>query len=280
MKIAVVASAWHFPLHFFEMMAAQQLPKGWTVDLFCVSHRDPEHSAKEKEEYLATLGWDYKEVLDKILYREIATVADIERLGWKYMLRPNLIGDFGNTNQWLEEYDYKEYDFVLATHDDNLILSDQIYMDLLVPKSDWIILTNSTGSAENFREFLKVRILKRALNVRGSFEFMKTELIDMIGGKFDMSGVTLTREGETTSSRSLKLLNNWNMTTVPFRKFLDKNGLAPRIKALSKNYRVSDYCIEGERGMISSVQHVDKRSYYRGLAYIQKRYEKKPAFTE
>src|SRR3989344_25516 len=141
-KIAVVVSGWHFPLHFFKAIAEQQIPTGWSVDLFCVSHRDPKYSVEEKKNFFSTLGWSYAEVFDRILYDKIATVEDIEQLGWNYKLYPNTMGDFGNTNQWLEEHDYKKYDFLLASHDDNLILNDQLYVDLLSNEEDWLILSN------------------------------------------------------------------------------------------------------------------------------------------
>lgn len=268
-RLAVVVSGWHFSHHFYKAMAAQDIPEGWHVDLFCVSHRDPHYSAEEKKEYLANLGWSYPEVLDRVLYEKVATVADIEALGWTYILCPNTVGDFGNTNQWLEKYDYKQYDMLLISHDDNLILNDRLYTDLLTDNPEWMILTNSTGSALNWREFIKVKILGRAMNVRGSFEFIKTELFKMMGGKFDMAGVTLSREGEFFSPTSFKSINNWNMVTEPFRRFLDEHGLASKIKTLSKTYRVSDYCIEGERGFISSIQLMDRSSVTRGLRRIE-----------
>src|SRR6185369_9850237 len=272
MRIAVVISGWHFPLHFFKAISAQQVPNGWTVDLFCVSHRDPHYSAEDKKEYLANLGWSYPEVLDRVLYEKIATVEEIEALGWTYMLCPNTMGDWGNTNQWLEKYDYKKYDMMLISHDDNLILNDRLYVDLLTGNPEWLILTNSTGSTGDWREFIKVNVLGRAIGVRGSFEFMKTELLEMMGGKFDLSATTLTREGEVHADTSLKTLNNWNMNAVPLRAFLDSHGLAKRVHALSTTYRVSDYCIEGERGLVSSIQPADKPSVERGLKRIEALY--------
>lgn len=271
-RLAVVISGWHFPLHFYKTMAKQKIPEGWKVDLFCVSHRDPHYSAEEKKEYLANLGSSQPEMLDKILYEKMATTEAIEALGWTYLLCPNTVGDFGNTNQWLDKYDYKQYDMLLISHDDNLILNDRLYTDLLADTTEWMILTNSSGSAKDWREFIKVRILGRAMTVRGSFEFIKTELFEMMGGKFDLSGVTLHREGDFLSPESFKSINNWNMVTVPFRRFLDEHGLASKIKPLSDTYRVSEYCIEGERGFISSMQPADKRDFERGLKRIQKLY--------
>ncbi len=269
-KLAVIVSGWHYPLHFYKAIAAQKIPDGWEVDLFCVSHRDPHYAAEEKQELLGKLGWSYAETLDRILYEKIATIEELRQLGWDYKLYPNTIGDFGNTNQWLEEHDYKQYDMLFISHDDNLILNDRFYIEQLTTDLDWMILTNSTGSALNWREFIKVKVLGRAMTVRGSFEFIKPKLFEMMGGKFDLTGTTLTREGEFHADTSMKTLNNWNMVTVPLRRFLDAHGLAKKIKTLSDTYRVSDYCIEGERGFISSIQPADRRLVLRGLRKLAK----------
>jgi hypothetical protein len=270
-KIAVIVSGWHFSLHFYREMARQKIPKGWSVDLFCVSHRDPHYSLDEKKEFLGNLGWSYPETLDKVLYENVASIEDLEQLGWNYKLYPNTVGDFGNTNQWLEEHDYKQYDVLLISHDDNLILTDRLFTDLVAEPSDWIILTNSSALT-TWKEFVKVKILGRPINVRGSFEFIKSELFDRLGGKFDISEVHLTRENEFSSPSSFKALNNWNMVLAPLRRFLQEQGLAARVKSLSNTYRVSKYCVEGERGFISSVQPANKQQVKRGLQHVQKLY--------
>jgi hypothetical protein len=40
-RLAVIVSGWHFPAGFYDAMACQRYPKGWTVDFFVVAHRDP-----------------------------------------------------------------------------------------------------------------------------------------------------------------------------------------------------------------------------------------------
>lgn len=269
MKIAVVVSGWHYPLHFYTQITKQKLPQGWSVDFFCVSHRNPKYSIEEKKEYLSKLDWSYREALDKILYEKFADISDIENLGWVYMECPNTVGDWGNTNQWLEKYDYKKYDILLISHDDNLILNDRLYVDLLTGNTDWLILTNSTGSYKNFRQTIKSWF--RPINIRGSFEFIKSEVLDILGGKFDLSTITKTREGKVDSG-NFKTLNNWNMITEPLISVFNKKGMRNKIVALSKNYRVSDYCIEGERGFISSVQKLNKKGEDRGLRRFHKIY--------
>ena len=49
-KMAVIASGWHFPLTFYKQIVNQKVPKGWEIDYFCVSHRDPSIAVSEKKE--------------------------------------------------------------------------------------------------------------------------------------------------------------------------------------------------------------------------------------
>lgn len=268
-KLAVVASGWHFPITFYEQIAKQKVPPGWEVDLFVVSHRDPSYSEKEKAEPLSRLGFTRRELYDRIMYRKIATVPEIEALGWHYMLEPNTIGDLGCTNQWLERYDYRKYDTFLFTHDDNFILTDELYLDIL-PQDDWLILTNSTGHAQRrLRQWLR---LPKELALRGSFEFYTREMLDYLGGKFDLSETKLTREGETSSYGVLGELSEWNSVMWPLQRLIDEKKLQPRIKAMSVYYRMSKYCLEGERGFISKTEWSNTTEEERGLDAVEKYY--------
>jgi len=127
-KIAVVCSGWHYPLHFYEAISKQILPDGWSMDMFCISHREPQYSEIEKKDVV--LKGDRKH-LDEKLYSKIATIEEIENLGWTYKEYPNTVGDWGCSNQWLEEYDYKNYELMLFTHDDNLILKDDWFKKII-----------------------------------------------------------------------------------------------------------------------------------------------------
>lgn len=271
-KLAVVASGWHFPIAFFEHIAAQNLPDGWSVDLFVVSHRDPAIAAEQKKEELAELGYDRRALYDRLLYRKVASVAEIEALGWHYILEPNTIGDWGNTNQWLEKYDYKQYDKFLITHDDNFILTDEMFMGIL-PQDDWLILTNSTGNAQRrLRQWLG---LPKPFGVRGSFEYFTREMLDMIGGKFDLSRTTLTREGESTTSGDFTELSDWNQNDKPLRDFVLAHNIVSRVKSLSPFYRMSRYCLEGERGYIHKTERSNTAEEERGLDMVERYYASK-----
>lgn len=272
-KLAVVAGGWHFPLGFYERMAAQKIPDGWEVDFFCVSHRDPKFSKEEKEKTIEGLGWSHREALDRVLYRDFATVESIRAHGWDYKEYPNTIGDWGMSNQWFDSHNYKEYDVFLLTHDDNLILSDRMLLGVLGHDPDWLILTNSTGNAQRrLRRWL--RLPKRS-PLRGSFEFFKQEMIEKIGGRFDLSETTLTREGEVGSPARFNALSNWGTTVFPLERFIDANGLRSRVHALSPYYRMSKYCLEGERGFIHSTDKGNTAEENRGLREVIEYYRKR-----
>jgi len=272
MKLAVVVSGWHFPIHFFREMAAQTLPPGWEMELYCVSHRDPKFSAEDKKKYLPKLGWNYRDYLDRILYEKVATVTEIEALGWHYKEYQNTVGDWGNTNQWLESHNYKDYDMLLVTHDDNLLPTCNMLMDLLTKEGDWLILTNSTGALPTSRKERLKHIWNRTINIRGSFEFIKPEVLDMMGGKFDLGDVTLTREGKTSASADPDELSDWNKTVHSIGKLFAPRDMQRRLIALSPHYRVSKYCVEGERGFISYTQPENTASEEKGFQMLQQWY--------
>lgn len=250
----MVASGWHFPAHFYEAMARQKKLDGMTIDLFCVAHRDPTYAMQEKRG--RKFGRGLRAKLDRLLYKEIATKELIEAVGWDYKEYPNTIGDWGNSNQWLEDHPdyYKKYDLLLFTHDDNLIIHDRLFTDIVEDGAyeDWDILANSTGMPQGY--------------IRGSFEFFKVDIISQLGGKFDLSEVTLTREGITTASEEIEELYAWNAGGNPTNYKILELGL--KVGYLSPAYRVSAYCIEGERGYISNTHGVNTVYEEAGLKYL------------
>lgn len=257
-KFAVVVSGWHFPLHFYEEIAKQHIPDGWQMDLFCISHRDPSLVVEEKKQYIASLGRTFREKLDKILYKKVASIADLEKLGWKYIEEPNTIGDWGNTNQWLEKNDYKQYEFLLISHDDNFILTRELFSSIILQKDydEWLIYANTIGMPRG--------------NLRGSFEFFKREMLDIMGGKFDLSLVTLTREGKTDNPDDINALYDWNNGPYPLTQLIHEKGLVNKVYALSPTYRVSAFCIEGERGYISKTHGINTEVENHGIKVLKK----------
>lgn len=255
-KIAVVASGWHFPEHFYESMVKQIRPEGWEIDFFCIAHRDPSFAAEDKKnDHFDINSTNIREKLDAILYNRVTTKKHIELLGWNYKEYPNTVGDWGNSNQWLEDHDYKKYDLFLFTHDDNLIIHDRLFADTIEDDNfkKWHILTNSPGMP--------------AGSIRGSFEFFKPRVLKLMGGKFDLSTVSLTKEGETKGSTDLRELNDWNNIVFPLNALIEKHKL--KTAYLSPAYRVSAYCIEGERGYISLTHGQNTKFEDAGLKFLK-----------
>lgn len=251
-RLAVCVSGWHYPIEFYEAIAKQQVPRGWQIDLFVISHRDPKFAE------LPVCNDTRRGRLDKILYRRLATKEDLEQLGWTYHECPNTIGDWGNSNQWLEMYDYKEYDLFLFSHDDNLIIRDDLFYEVCIKqyRKKWLIMTNSAGMPPG--------------SIRGSFEFFKKEMLDLIGGKFDLSETKLNREGATSNPKDWAELYDWNTTVYPLTDFLCQKGLFDKVVILSPFYRVSLYVIEGERGLIQNSQAFNNKSEEDGLNALEK----------
>lgn len=253
-KIAVICSGWHFPKGFYEPMVNQKLPKGWKADYFCVSHRDPSFAIEEKKN--DKFDESIRGNLDSRLYSKVLTVADIEALGWVYKEYPNTIGDWGNSNQWLKDNDWTKYDLFLFTHDDNLILRDTLFVDIIAEDEsfkEWDILANTTGMPPG--------------SIRGSFEFFKKKVIKKLGGQFDLSEVTLTREGHTTATNEIHELYDWNATVYPMTRFIQEQGL--KVGYLAPGYRFSFYCLEGERGYISKTHGQNTEVENKSLDFLK-----------
>lgn len=250
-KIAVVCSGWHFPYSFYNAIANQKLPSGWELDMFCVSHRDPIYSAEEK---LHVNLQGERAFLDKQLYNKIALIEDINQLGWNYKEYPNTVGDWGCTNQWLVDVDYTDYDLLLFTHDDNLILTTEWFREIIESEDfdKWEILSNGCGAPRGW--------------LRGSCEFFKPTLLNKIGGKFDLSTVTLDRTGQVYGSTDLSQLSDWNNSVAPLMNFIQNNNI--QIHFSSDYYRVSKYCLEGERGFISKTTSSNTASEDEGLRIL------------
>jgi len=253
MRIAVVCSGWHYPAHFYEAMARQKRLDGMQIDLFCISHRNPSFAKEEKKG--RKFGRGLRAKLDRLLYKEIASQNLIEAIGWDYKEYPNTIGDWGNSNQWLAEHDYTQYDLLLFTHDDNLIIHDRLFADIVEDGAykDWDILANSPGMPAGY--------------IRGSFEFFKPDALTKLGGKFDLSEVHLDRTGITTASEDIAELYDWNAGGNPTNYAILQLGL--KVGYLSPAYRVSAYCIEGERGYISNTHGANTQYEEMGLKFLK-----------
>ena len=286
-KILVIATGWHFSSHFYENMAKQIVPDGWEIDYFCVAHRLPEDddTIQEKEDVRNSDGDNFLNQLDQMMYEYPITTQQISRLGWHFMVEDNTVGDMECFNQWCEHYDYKDYDIICITHDDNLIMSKEIFLDivdtntelykpikesrvgrdkfnieLVKNNNDWYFLDN--GYSED---------IPKAFTPRGSFSFYKKELIDLLpNNKFNMSedgGLGIVNREGKTDSVGYEGIKAWNAHAGTFRDFLYSGlgelELVNKTRWFSNMKRVSKYCVEGERGFVSN-EHA-KENYVNNL---------------
>lgn len=253
MRLAIVAGGWHFPRDFFQKVA-MQAPG---ADLFVVAHRNPELPivAEEKKEILAKAKGPLAD-LDREMYGPPPpTVSYLQSLGWWYRQEPNTIGDWGFLNQWLERNDYRKYDAILSCHDDTYIIQPGVFDHL---SGNWLLLANGRYPQAP------------PAYVRGSFEFWKPELLDMLGGRVDLGTISLSREGKTDTPSGIEALSEWNNTGVPLRNFLVNKGLADRVNYLSPYYRISRWVIEAERGFLHYQDGAPWSFEYGAMEYLPK----------
>lgn len=281
-KIAVIASGWHYASQFYKALANQNKQDN-VIDLFTISHRSPEHidAISEKESIRSYKGEDILKRLDTALYNEILTIDSIKKLGWNYIEKPNTIGDMEVFNQWCEDYDYTNYDIFLVTHDDNLILSNTLFIDIFNPeltlfkpiessrygvsnhqfkteivpnKNDWMFLDN--GYTEQ---------IPKAFTPRGSFCFYTKEFIDMLPkNRFPMDNIKVNRVNKTNSPK-YNDITDWNTTAGNLRNFIYNNNLINSVRWFSNTKRISKYCIEGERGFIHTCDNDEASRYFSNL---------------
>ena len=117
-------------------------------------------------------------------------------------------------------------------------------------------------------------MLPKPFGLRGSFEFFTREMMDKLGGSFDLSRTILTREGQFTTTMDMTELGDWNQNDKPLRDLIIKNNLLNKVKSLSPFYRMSKYCLEGERGYIFKTEKSNIAEEEKGLDLVEKIYKK------
>jgi hypothetical protein len=233
MKLAIVAGGWHFPDHFYS-----QIPiVAPYARLYVIAHRSPELPIVKNEKQATILSHLDGKLgkLDREMYVKIPTIKRIRNLGWAYTELPNTVGDWGFFNQWLSLNNYRKFDAILNLHDDTYIRGGMPSLD-----GNWLLMGHGKYPQAP------------AGYVRGSLEFWKPELLDMLGGRIDLGELKLSRVGKTDSPTNMEDLMPWNDTAVPLRNFMRSKGLLDRIQYLSNFYRISPWFIEGERGLLSN----------------------------
>ena len=265
-KLAVVLGGWHYPYAYYEQVVNQRIPSGWECDYFVVSHRDPELPVvfEEKQNILKTRGDGILQSFDRDMYKKVVTKKDLSDMGYVYNEEQSSIGDLYQLNQWMQRHYDGQYDKVLFSHDDNYMLNDTLFSDILECKVDLFLNVelNKINQVENSFDWkhLSSGVLENTTTPRTSFTFLDKELIDDILPEFEeitTKNVDLDRTGKTDTIYTLSNkqvdkhpLGSWNWPSRHFANWLFKTGYSNKSVRLSPVYRVNKYLIEGERGFI------------------------------
>tara|TARA_R110000796_G_scaffold173206_1_gene290136 strand:- start:269 stop:1867 length:1599 start_codon:yes stop_codon:yes gene_type:complete len=265
-KLAVVLGGWHYPYEYYNQVRNQKIPDGWECDYFVVSHRDPElpNVLEEKQVLLKGRSDGILQSFDKELYNRIITKQELKDMGFTYDVEQSSIGDLYQLNQWVKRHYIGQYDKVLFTHDDNYILNDELFLDILEKRVDLFLnseVNKVTPIEKNFDwKHLSSGVLENTIVPRTSFTFLDKELLDKLAPDFEevsTKGVDLDRSGETTTIYNLNdeqvdrsPLSSWNCPSRNFKNWMSDNGYTEKSVRMSPLYRVNKYLIEGERGFI------------------------------
>lgn len=277
-KLAVVISGWHYPYIFYSQIKKQQIPEGWDVDIFIVSHRDPELNIvyDEKQPLLNHFGEGFLQNLDKKLYSRIITKKEINDFGFTYNEEVNNVGDLNLFNQWVQRHYTGQYDYIMYTHDDTFMLNNSLFKDILEKKSP-LMVNPDRGIVQNVNPNYEWDHLASGMHPgttcpRTSFTVVSKELLNKLAPVFEelsLKGTELNRTNETNTPYDLSggkinttILGSWNAPGRNFWSWCCNNGYENKSVRLSDTYRVTPYFIEGERGFIYSSDSNDSLMNY------------------
>jgi len=227
--------------------------------------------------------------IDEKMYNRTVNRDDFKELGFNFSLEENKIGDFYYFNQWSEKNNWRDFDLYFFMHDDTFLIGDSIITDVIEKKCDLWCKDNAQGNVVSTSKDTDWLFLTgtgdQLLCPRGSFAFFDKKLIEHMNGQFPMDDINYTRSGMSDSpgypSKAFegvetKLSNDvndvkqetdlhsvidyggegrrgglteWNKVAYNFSSMMQKNGWVDKMTRLSPYFRVSQYCVEGERGL-------------------------------
>ena len=249
-KLAVVVCGWHYSSEFYDRCINQKTPDGWKIEFHCVSHRDPKFAWEERKKQVDDIKlvdddelYRLAQKLDKKMYSKEVTINGLVESGWVYKEYPNTVGGWGAHNQWFEDNDYRQYDALFLCDDDLFFINDLLFQDIEshFDWDDWLVISNTQNLDDSGN-----------ISLRGSAEFFKKEMLDMMGGSFDLGNYSLTRVGEVyTPDNPEHSQGDWNSQIIPMRNLIRDKNLQDKVKFLSPYYRASAYMLDTERGFFS-----------------------------
>ena len=238
-KLAVVLGGWHYPYAYYKQVVDQKIPDGWECDYFVVSHRDPELPTvfEEKQALLKTRGDGLLQSFDKEMYSHIVTKKELSDMGYIYNVEVSSIGDLYQLNQWVQRHYTGQYDKVLFSHDDNYMLNDELFLDILECRVDLFL---------NLERNQITRVEKELLDdIAPEIEEITTRNVDL-----DRSGETTTIYNLNDKQVDKHPLGSWNWPSRNFTNWMVDKGYTAKSVRISPVYRANKYLIEGERGFI------------------------------
>ena len=186
-------------------------------------------------------------------------------MGFIYDVEKSSIGDLYQLNQWVQRHYTGQYDKVLFTHDDNYLLNDEMFVDILEKKVQLFVPDNKGVLNEVSLDFdwkhLAGGQIENTLVPRTAFTFLDRELLDKLMldlERISTADVDLDRTGKTDTlydvsddkQVSTSALVSWNSPGRSFVTWMKNNEYIDKSVRLSPYYRVTKYFIEGERGFV------------------------------
>ena len=258
-KIAILIAGWHYPKHFYTQMSNLIIPDGYEFDNFIVSHRDIDLSIvhDEKIEILSRINKnDTFCKMDHELYSEKPSRKYFESLGFKIIDAENNYGDYQYVNQWIEIYDYRDYEYICYIHDDTYLTDFNLVSDIVNEKCDLYYYDNRFTNRQDWLMIYNTNATGTPVP-RGSFSFFKREFFESVTGTFDMgekySKVLLNRKDKVDTPTDMEGTRDWNTIARNLNVIFQEKGIRDLILKLSTDYRVSKYMVEGERGFMTKV---------------------------
>ena len=265
-RLAVVLGGWHYPYEYYKQVRNQKIPEGWECDYFVVSHRSPDLPIvfEEKQPLLQNMTDGILQSFDKKMYSKTISKQEIIDMGFTYNEEISSIGDLYQFNQWVQRHYEGQYDKVLFSHDDNYMLNDELFLDILENRVDLFLNTKKNEVIQVDRDFewkhLSSGVLENTIVPRTSFTFVDKELLDKLAPEFEeisTRNVDLDRSGEVDTIYYLQdkqvdrsPLSSWNWPSRNFTNWMIDNGFTENSVRMSPLYRVNKYLIEGERGFV------------------------------
>lgn len=255
-NILILLGGWHYPYKFYEQISKLNIPDGYNVKKFVVSHRNPDLNIVYDEK-IQFINENAINRLDLELYCQKLTKKNLEEWNIEYREYPNLIGDFYFIDQYFSDHN-EIPDYLFFFHDDNYITNLNIVSDIVNNTVDsYFYLKNNTVTQIKNDDWLHVAncFYEQRFIPRGSFNVFKKELLQNKDLFLKFENVTLHRQNDISSPNpeNIKALADWNNVCRNFGQYMLDNNLSEKSYRLSPIRRISNYLLECQRGFLRTL---------------------------